>query len=385
MKFAHLGDCHLGAWRFPELQDLSIQSFSKAVEISIKEQVDFVLIAGDLFDSAYPSIDTLKLAFKEFRKLNDSKIPCFIIPGSHDYSVSGKTFLDVLENAGFCISINKYEEQEDKLILQPTIYKNYALYGYHGKKSGLEVADLKKVELQDAPGFFKVLTLHTALREAIGNLPIDSLSITELPKADYYALGHLHIDFAKRNVVYSGPLFPTNFEELEELSHGQFYIVEYKEFLKTEKIPIKLKDVLTINIQLDNSLTATEKIISELKSHNLEDKIILLRLSGILAQGKISDIQFSKIEQFAKEKKAYTLIKNSSKLSLSESELLFDITDIHEAEEKLVEKYFAEDNSKFKSVVPEMIKSLDKEKHEDETNKSFQDRFLGEMGKILEF
>mgnify|MGYP001611354301 FL=1 len=96
MKFAHMADCHLDGWRQPELNALNIQSFQQAVTICIKERVEFILIAGDLFDSAYPSIDSLKEAFKEFRRLKEANIPVFIISGSHDYSVSGKTFLDVL-------------------------------------------------------------------------------------------------------------------------------------------------------------------------------------------------------------------------------------------------------------------------------------------------
>ena len=32
MKFAHLGDCHLGSWRFPALQILNLESFKKAIE-----------------------------------------------------------------------------------------------------------------------------------------------------------------------------------------------------------------------------------------------------------------------------------------------------------------------------------------------------------------
>ena len=109
MKFAHLGDCHLGSWRQPELKELNFKSFQLALETCIKEKVDFILIAGDLFDSAYPSIDTLKQAFDEFRKVKEAKIPVFLIAGSHDYSVSGKTFLDVLARAGFCTNVFNYE------------------------------------------------------------------------------------------------------------------------------------------------------------------------------------------------------------------------------------------------------------------------------------
>jgi len=75
MKFAHLGDCHLGSWSQEELRDLNFQSFQIAINKCISERVDFVLIAGDLFDSAYPPIETLKSSFSEFKKLKDSNIP----------------------------------------------------------------------------------------------------------------------------------------------------------------------------------------------------------------------------------------------------------------------------------------------------------------------
>ena len=73
---------------------------------------------------------------------------------------------------------------------------------------------------------FKIFMLHTTIDKAKGTLPIDSLEIENLPKADYYALGHLHIDFQYQNFVYPGPIFPNNFQELEDLEYGSFYIVD---------------------------------------------------------------------------------------------------------------------------------------------------------------
>src|SRR3989344_8008632 len=114
-RFAHLADCHLGGWKQPELQELNFKSFVKAIDTCILEKVEFVVIAGDLFDTAFPGIDVLKEAFAQFKRLKDAKIPCFIIAGSHDYSVSGKTFLDVLEKAGFCKNVFNAEERGDKI------------------------------------------------------------------------------------------------------------------------------------------------------------------------------------------------------------------------------------------------------------------------------
>src|SRR3989344_5416203 len=152
VRFAHIADCHLGSWKQPELQELNLNSFKQAIEHTIKEKVDFALFAGDIFDSAYPPIEILKEAFAQFKKLQEARIPCFIIAGSHDYSVSGKTFLDVLEKAGFCKNVENVEEKDGKLILSPTIFGGVAIYGYPGRRSGLEIEDLRRVSFNKAPG-----------------------------------------------------------------------------------------------------------------------------------------------------------------------------------------------------------------------------------------
>src|SRR3989338_6181053 len=202
MRFAHLADCHLGSWRYPELQHLNFESFKYALELCRKEKIDFVLIAGDLFDSAYPPIEIIKDTFNEFRKLKEANIPVFIIAGSHDYSASGKSFLDVLENSGFCINVAKFEEKGGKIILEPTIYQNAAIYGYPGKKSGLEVAEVERIKIQESP-LFKILMLHTTLKSAVLNPNVQSVDDNLLPKVDYVALGHLHIKYNQGRIIYS--------------------------------------------------------------------------------------------------------------------------------------------------------------------------------------
>ncbi|MBU2503496.1 MAG: DNA repair exonuclease, partial [Nanoarchaeota archaeon] len=280
VRFAHLADVHLGGWKQLPLQSLNLESFKKAIDICIKERVEFVIIAGDIFDSAFPSIDILKESFAEFRRLKESGIPCFIIAGSHDYSVSGKTFLDVLEKSGFCKNVLDFEERDGKIILNPTIHKGAAIYGYPGKTSGLEIEDLRRVELNDAPGMFKIFMLHTTIDKAKGTLPIDSLETDKVPPADYYALGHLHIDFRYENFIYPGPIFPNNFQELEDLEHGRFCIVDTAPGAENpvKKITLPIKGIVSINVEVKNALLATEKIISELEKHEIEDKIVLLRV-----------------------------------------------------------------------------------------------------------
>ena len=384
-RFAHIADVHLGGWKQQPMQDLNFKSFQKVIETCINKKLDFILIAGDLFDSAYPSIEILKETFAEFRKLKKAKIPCFIIAGSHDYSVSGKTFLDVLEKAGFCKNVSDFEEQEEFITLNPTIHEGVAIYGYPGKKSSLEVQDLRKIKLNDSPGMFKIFMLHTTIDKAKGTLPIDAIETDLLPHADYYALGHLHMDFQYKNFVYPGPVFPNNFQELEDLKHGSFYIVDTELENPLQKVELKIKDVVIVEIGIRNALLATNQIISELNKKDIEDKIVLLRLKGELENGKNSDIKFSQIEDFVKQKNAYFMLRNTHDLKTKEVELEAEIKDSENVEEETIKIYAEKNPSSFNELIPQLMNSLSIEKQEGETSTVFENRILDHAKKILRF
>ncbi len=385
MRFAHLADCHLGSWRHPELQQLNLESFKKAIQICIEEKVDFTLFAGDLFDSAYPPIEILKEVFSEFKKIKEAGITSFIIAGSHDYSVSGKTFLDVLEKAGFC-RMCKYKEEEDGFLLKASNYQGISIYGYPGKKSSLEVDDLRKIRLEPSNNF-KILMLHTTMESAKGTIPIDAVSIEELPKADYYALGHLHLvheyPVGSGYLIYPGPIFPNNFSELQELGKGSFYIVDINGFIKLRKKELELKKVLYIEIEIENALTATEKILSELEKHDLEEKILLLKIHGTIKQGKHSDINFSEIEKKVREKKVYALLKNSNKLKIEEQEIEVHTDNIDKIEDTIIEDFSNKNKSEFNKFIMPLMNSLNLEKQEDEKKNIFESRLLAEINKIF--
>jgi DNA repair protein SbcD/Mre11 len=380
MKFVHLGDCHLGGWRQPELKELNLRSFQYAIGRSIKEKVNFVLIAGDLFDSAYPPIDTLKSTFDEFRKLKEENIPVFIIAGSHDYSVSGKTFLEVLEKAGFCKNVSSFKEKDEKIILEPTIYQNVAIYGLPGKKSGLEVEDVERIKIHDSPGLFRILMLHTTIQDAVGNSKIKAANEKAFPKVDYVALGHLHINYAKGNKVYCGPTFPNNISELEELKYGSFYLFDDGQIKRQE---IKLKEVVSLRIEMSSTSNFTENILSMLKQTEVLDKIVILRLFGVLEKGKISDIDFQKIESFLKQKNCYAFLKSTSKLFMPEPELKIELSGSDELESEIIKKFSEKNPSKFNDLISGLLNSLNLEKNEDETSLTFEERLLSELKKTL--
>jgi hypothetical protein len=381
MKFAHMGDCHLGGWRQPEISQLNLDCFKTAINLCLREKVDFVLITGDFFDNPYPSIETLKEAFSELRKLREEKIPVYYITGSHDYSAAGKTFLDVLEKSGFCQSVMNYEEKNGSIILIPTIHENVALYGFPGKKSSLEVDDIEKIKLQDSPGLFKILMLHTPIRDAVGNLPIKAVNHNNLPRVDYLAMSHLHINYCKENRVYSGPLYPNNISELEELKAGSFYIFNNG---KINKIELKPKEVRSYNFNINNAITATEEVIKKLSDEYLKDKVIILRFSGVIEKGKTSDIDFKKIENYIKEKGAYVSLKSTSKLVISEPNIKLENIDSKDVEESIISNYVESNPNKFNGLIKDLINSLQLKKKEEEKSAIFQERLISEVMDSIE-
>ena len=388
VKFAHLADCHLGGWRQEELQELNLNSFRRAIDISIQEKVDFVLVAGDLFDSAYPPIEILKETFGEFRKLKDAGIKTYIIAGSHDFSASGKTFLDVLEKAGFCENVHKMEiDGEGKFKLKPTFFNEIAIFGYSGKKSGMEIEDLRKVYF-DSVYPFTIFMIHTTIKDIVGTIPIDSIEKLDLPVADYYAMGHIHQIFKKEErkstFVYPGPVFPNNFQELANLGCGSFEIVELdRGILKSRNIKLELVEKAYLEVNLEDGHTATEKIIQEIDKLNLRNKIFLLKLKGTLIKGKSGDIRFNEIEEFVKKKEAHSFLRNISSIVNQEEQLEIDVKEIENIEGQIFQDYTLKNPHDFNKFLPGLLKTLSIEKNEDEKNNIFETRLISELKSTL--
>lgn len=388
IKFAHFADCHLGGWRQEELQALNFESFQKAIEIVIMEKPDFLLLAGDLFDSAYPPIEILKETFAEFKKLKEEGIPVFMIAGSHDFSASGKTFLDVLEKAGFCRSIDKTEIQPDgRIKLLPTKFRELTLLGYSGKKSGMEIEDLKKVYIDEIYPL-SVFAFHSTIKDVVGTIPMDSIDKEKLPLANYYAMGHIHQRFetlmGSSPFVYPGPIFPNNFQELADLKCGSFKMVELAgSKIKTQSILIPTKEVVYLEIELESGLTATEEVIASIDKLNLRNKIFLLKLTGTLMRGKSGDIRFNEIEEFVTKKEAYSFLRNISSIKVYEADLEIHVEHHEDIEKKVVEDYSKNNTTDFDKLINDLMHSMSIEKNEDEKEVIYEKRLMDDLKKVL--
>ena len=85
MKFLHLSDLPLGR-RLGELELEEDQAFMlhQLVKLAAEQQVDAVLIAGDIYDRSVPSIWAVQLLDRFLSELAEAKLPVYIISGNHD-------------------------------------------------------------------------------------------------------------------------------------------------------------------------------------------------------------------------------------------------------------------------------------------------------------
>lgn len=399
MKFAHIADCHIGSWRDPKLRDVSTRVFVKAINICIEKKVDFVLIAGDLFNTSLPSIELLKEVVIKLKELKDHNIQVYIIAGSHDFSPSGKTMLDVLENAGLLVNVVKGSVVDGKLKLNFTVDSKTGakITGMLGKKGMLDKVYYENLVHDNlvAEDGYKIFMFHTALTEfkpkEMANMESQPLSL--LPKGfDYYAGGHVHYIFNTKEkdygwITYPGALFPANFAELEKYGNGGFYIVTEDNL---EWIPVSVFNTYNIKVDCAHKTPeqVTQEILLEIENKEFNNTIVTLRVFGLLESGKISDIDFNSIFEKLYDKSAYFVMKNTSGITTTDfEEVKIDVDDVDAIEESLIKEHLGQvkvsGSFDEKEIVNNLLKVLSQNKKEGERVSDFELRLREELGGVL--
>lgn len=96
VKFIHAADLHLDSpfkgmemnvsqsvWE--RMKQSTFESFERIVDKAIQERVDFVLLAGDLYDEETRSLRAQVFVREQMKRLSQYDIPVFIIHGNHDH------------------------------------------------------------------------------------------------------------------------------------------------------------------------------------------------------------------------------------------------------------------------------------------------------------
>lgn len=210
-KFLHTSDVHIdsplrGLQKYEgapveEFRNATRKAFQNLISLAINERVDFVLIAGDLYDGDWKDFNTGLFLIKELAKLHEHNIKVFIISGNHDAESQITRHLRLPENVYRFSS----SEPETKLIED----LNVAIHG-QGFANRVVSIDLSQTYPNAIPSLFNIGMLHTSLNGREGHEPYSPCSISGLLSKgyDYWALGHVH----KREVVSENPLiiFPGN-------------------------------------------------------------------------------------------------------------------------------------------------------------------------------
>jgi len=248
MKFLHIADVHLGIKRYG-IEERTTDFFHAWRDVieryAICERVDFVLLAGDLFDRRQVDPQAANHAMYGLRKLKEAGIPVLAIEGNHDQRETGSRFswLRSLSSWGFIKMLEPdYESatevfapwNEEKLKGWYIDIGDARIFGsmWYGTTTGNVLPDLcEQLARAHRPGAFNIMMLHTEVEGQTGR-PIPGLPVSKLvtlkEHVNYLALGHIHKNFVVDDWAYNpGSLEACSIDEYQEVRGA--YLVEVRD------------------------------------------------------------------------------------------------------------------------------------------------------------
>jgi len=297
MQFSHISDTHLGLIQYglEEREQDVYDSFNQAIDISIKDHVDFVLFAGDIFHTPNPNGTAILQMANALKRLKQNAIESFFILGEHDISRIRATPIPyVYHNLEFSKYIGGGE---------PVYYKDVLIAGFDKVRKneieGLEEKFSKLDSLAAKHSGHKILVLHQGITEV--NKFASEINSTDLPKNfTYYAMGHLHDKFLKQFDHLGGPLaYPgstelTTSEGIKETQKGFFQVDISSEEIKPNWIRLDTRPQFSSKIEFEQLDSAIIEISNKIET--LEKKpIIQIKIHGEdldreIIQAKISEL-----------------------------------------------------------------------------------------------
>ncbi|MBS3926155.1 MAG: DNA repair exonuclease [Nitrosarchaeum sp.] len=227
MLFSHISDTHLGLVQYgsEEREQDVYRVFNQSIDISIKDHVDFVIFAGDIFHVPNPNGTAIVQMANALKRLKNNNIDSFFILGEHDISRIRTTPIPyVYHNLEF----SKYIGQGI-----PINYKGVLIVGFDKIRKAEIPQFEEKFRIVDGIASkhngHKILVMHQGITEF--NKFAGELQSTDLPKNfTYYAMGHLHDHDIKQfnhlngPVAYPGSIELTTSEGIKETKKGFFEV-----------------------------------------------------------------------------------------------------------------------------------------------------------------
>jgi hypothetical protein len=400
-KFAHLADCHIGAQKYPELKELEMKAFKNCMDRCIQEQVDFIIISGDLFNSNLPNMGAVKDAVEKMREVRDYGIPIYVNYGSHDYSPNETSIIDLLNSAGLIQKIVEGQVEDEKLKLKffQDPGTGAKLCGISARKMGLEVSyydALDRESLQIEPGF-KIFVFHSAITDFKPEFlsEMDSIPLSLFPKGfDYYAGGHVHLHSEHDpegfgTLIYPGPTFGSYSKDMEISAKGEergFYLVNFQDKVeKVEFIPLPVCEYEYLYEDADgkNAIQVQNNLMERLEKIDVNQKVVLVKIRGQLSGGKTSTIDSRAIKDILTRKGAlYVGINRHGLTTMEQVKVKITESDIPSIEKRLFSDRVGDVNlslvelkkDKGIKLAVELLRTLREEQKLNEKKKDYEER-----------
>lgn len=222
MKFIHCADVHLdtplqGLAQYPgaptnEIRNATRRAFERVLSTAISERVDFVIVAGDLYDTGLKSFESALFFNKQMARLKDAGIGVYLIYGNHDAASKLIKQIRPPSNVHVFRASEAQTFQDDGLRL--------AIHGQSFATPEI-TEDLAAKYPPPISGFFNIGILHTNLSgiSEHANYAPCSLETLKNKGYQYWALGHVH----NRQILCTDPyiIYPGNIQGRHGKEQGE--------------------------------------------------------------------------------------------------------------------------------------------------------------------
>ena len=293
---AFKGLSHVSPKIFKEIQHSTYRAFQRIVDTAIEQNVDFVLLVGDIFDGEQQSMKAHMSLKKGFEQLAKHNIDVYLSYGNHDYLNSHTLPRNYSENV--------HVFDSEKVTYFPYVKDNQKLANIYGfSYQNREVVENKVSEYRrtDEEGVYHIATLHGSYgnEKEDGHAFYAPFQLTELKECrmDYWALGHIH----KRAEISKEPpiIYPGNIQGRSRKETGEkgCYLVSLTEnqaelsFIPLQEI--RFEDITIDGGELDH-MYALSEAVDELveQTKNRYGKVFLtLELNDIAYEWERERIQ----------------------------------------------------------------------------------------------
>lgn len=241
MKILHLGDLHLGK-RVNEISMIEDQKFilDQIVTLVKEEKIDVILLCGDIYDKAIPTIEAIHLLDEFLEELSDLKVKVLMISGNHDSSERLSFGRNLFKRSNLYIA-SQFNQEIEKITIKEDGY-NINFYMLPFVKPAY-INHVLKIQTETYEECFKHLMEQVKINEDETNIllahqfvtvgknspelsdsetsslgGIDNIDYRLFDAFDYVALGHIHKPQAmgREMVRYAGSILKYSFSEIHK-------------------------------------------------------------------------------------------------------------------------------------------------------------------------